>query len=192
MTLGSEITIALPSLLVALLTLVAGWFVTYRFTYNWAIRQRRRESLLLAATSELYSAYGEFFIAWKLWNSFIDRAEASFDEKRWELLEKAAKAEASTESIVLKIVTELPVSSEEAQALGKFRQAFQSLREAMLDNKKLSWSTSEDPHYIAFKKLSCQVASMLQTRREPKPPCWKKAAENHSVATSNRWEGKWY
>jgi len=188
--LQSELLKGIPSLLGALLTLFAGWFVTQKITYKWAIRQRRRESLL-AATSQLQSAYGEFFIAWKLWDPLVDKGDASFDEKRWELLQKAASAEATAESTILKIVTELPLSPEEVEALGKFRQAFQSLREAIRHNKKLGWSSSEDPDYVAFKRLTCRAAAMIQTGQETKPPHWKKAVENHSVATSNRWEGNW-
>jgi hypothetical protein len=194
MNVGPILTMALPSLLVALLTVAAGWLVTHRLTYRWAIRQRRQESLL-GATSQFYSAYGEFFTAWKLWNR-LDKSDPSFVEKRWQILQKAASAEASTESIILKIVTELPLSSVEVEDLGRFRQGFQSLREAIREDKPLDWLHSEAPPYVAFKRLSCRVAAMLQTGRDKKArrseKAVEKAVDNHSAATSNRWDKIWF
>jgi hypothetical protein len=91
MNFESELIKALPSLLVALLTVAAGWLVTQRLTYRWAIRQRRQESLL-GATSQFYLAYGEFVAAWKLWNR-LDKSDPSFVERHWEILQKAASAD---------------------------------------------------------------------------------------------------
>ena len=180
---------ALMNLLVALLTLGAGWVVGQRLSFRWAIRQKKRESLL-AATNQFHAAYGEFFVAWKLWNR-LDRDDPSYTERRWQLLQQAAHAEASTESILLKIVTEIRISAEEVQNLGRFRQAFQSLRQAIRDNERLDWPSSQHPQYVAFKKLSCRVAYLLQTG-DTQTPDWNIAAKNHLEATSNSWEGKWW
>jgi len=178
------------NLLVTLLTLGAGWIVGQRLSFQWAIRQKRRESLL-AATSVFHEAYGEFFVAWKLWNR-LDHDDRSYSERRWQLLQQAAHAEASAESILLKVVTEIRLSDDEVQDLGRFRQAFQSLRQAIRDNKPLHWPSSQDPQYVAFKKLSCRVAYLLQTGQDTRTPDWNIAADNHLKATSNSWEGKWW
>lgn len=185
-----EVTKALSNLVVALVTLGAGWVVGQRLSYRWAIRQKKRESLL-AATNQFHSAYGEFFTAWKLWNR-LDRNDPSFTERRWQLLQQAAHAEANAESILLKVVSELRLSDEEVQDLGRFRQAFQSLRQAIRDNKPLAWSSSQDPQYVAFKKLACRMAYLLQTGQDTKAPDWQVASTNHLKATSNQWEGSWW
>ena len=181
---------AFMNLLVALLTLGAGWLVGQRLSYRWAIRQKKRE-FLLAATNQFHAAYGEFFITWKLWNR-LDRNDPSYAERRWQLLQQAAHAEASAESILLKVVTEIRISDDVVQDLGRFRQAFQSLRQAIRDNKPLDWPSSEHPQYVAFKKLSCRVAHLLETGQDTKAPDWNVAADNHLKATSNSWEGKWW
>ena len=103
----SEVVKTLLNLAVAMLTLGAGWFVGQSITYRWAIRQKKRE-LLLAATNQFDAAYGEFFVAMKLWNR-LDQNDPSYSERRWQLLQQAAHSEASAESILLKILTEVPV-----------------------------------------------------------------------------------
>jgi hypothetical protein len=101
-------------------------------------------------------------------------------------------AEAIAESILLKAVTELDLSREEVADPGRFRQAFQSLRQAIRDDRNLGWLSADDPRYVAFKKLSCKVACLLQTGHEYTVPRWDKATENHRIATSNRWESDWF
>ena len=49
MDLKSEMVKAFLNLGVAMLTLGAGWLVGQRLTYRWAIRQKKRELLLVAA-----------------------------------------------------------------------------------------------------------------------------------------------
>src|SRR3954463_10798929 len=44
------------------------WGVGYRLTFVWEDRKRRRESDI-AAVETFYRLYGEFFAAWKLWDS---------------------------------------------------------------------------------------------------------------------------
>lgn len=185
-----EILKALLNLSVALLTLGAGWFVGQHLTYRWTIRQKKRE-LLLAATNQFHAAYGEFFIVWKLWNRLQDD-NPSYADKQWQLLQQAARAEASAESILLKVVTELSVSGQDVELLGRFRQAFQSLRQAIRDDVKLDWQSAQHPQYVAFKTLSCRVANLLGSSDYKKAPQWKKAVENHLIATSNQWESNWW
>jgi hypothetical protein len=185
-----EVVKTLLNLAVAMLTLGAGWFVGQSITYGWAIRQKKRE-LLLAATNQFDAAYGEFFVAMKLWNR-LDKNDPSYSERRWQLLQQAAHSEASAESILLKILTEMPVSRRDVDDLGRFRQAFQSLRQAIREDKKLEWFSSHHPQYVAFKQLSCRVACLLQTEQNSKAPNSSEAAANHLIATSNEWESNWW
>jgi hypothetical protein len=186
-----EVVKTLLNLAVAMLTLGAGWLVGQSITYRWAIRQKKRE-LLLAATNRFDAAYGEFFVASKLWNRLDKNDDSLYAERRWQVLQQAAHAEANTESIILKIVTEIPVSRRDVDDLGKFRQAFQSLRQAIREDKKLDWFSSQHPQYLAFKQLSCRVACLLQTEQDSKAPNWSEAASNHLLATSNQWESNWW
>jgi len=187
---SAELAKVLSSVAVALVTLSAGWIVGQRLSFRWNIRQKQRE-FFLAATNQFHAAYGEFFAVWKLWNR-LDPDDHEFATKRWELLQRAAKAEATTESILLKIVTELRVSEKEAEDLGRFRQAFQSLRQSIRDSKPLDWNSSEDPRYAAFKRLSCETALLLQEHKQDEPPGLDHATKNHRTATSNRWENNWW
>ena len=50
-----------------LVLLVLTWLIGQRLSYEWGVRQKRRE-LQLASLQEFYGAYGEFFAVWKLWN----------------------------------------------------------------------------------------------------------------------------
>jgi hypothetical protein len=186
----SETVKSLLNLGVAMLTLGAGWLVGQFIAYRWAIRQKKRE-LLLVATNQLYAAYGEFFVVWKLWN-LLGKSDSSYADRRWQLLQQAAHAEASAESILLKIVTEFSVSGHEAQDLGRFRQAFQSLRRAIRKDEKLDWHSAQHPQYVAFKQLSCRVACLLQSRQDSKAPDWRKAAMNHLLATSHVSQSNWW
>jgi uncharacterized protein with ACT and thioredoxin-like domain len=57
---------AVPTLGVALLTLLLGWLVGTRITSRWEEDKKRRE-LRLEALSRFYELYGEFYAVWKLW-----------------------------------------------------------------------------------------------------------------------------
>ena len=80
---------AIPSLVVALITLTLGWFVGSRISNHWTLIQRRKE-LDLETAQTFHKLYGEFFALWKLWNYFIHDigAEALPEASRWELLNR--------------------------------------------------------------------------------------------------------
>jgi hypothetical protein len=184
---------ALKSLLtlgVSTVTLALGWGFGQWFSYLWNVRQRRRE-IQLSVSQEFYSAYGEFFAVWKLWNR-EDRTSASFDERRWELHKRAAAAEANIEGMLVKLSNELRLAPTEITALGRFRQGFQQLRQAIRSGSTLAWSTSDHTEYVAFKRLTSQVAAILAGNWPMKPPPASKAASQLMEITANRWERVWF
>ena len=75
-------------------TVLLAWAVGNRLSARWAMRQKRREETRVAA-NEFYRLYGEFFAVWKLWNYSLDDTDYSDKTaQRWELLKRAAAAEA--------------------------------------------------------------------------------------------------
>ena len=172
-----------------LVVLALGWFFGQRFTYLWNVRQKRRE-FQLAASQQFYAAYGEFFAVWKLWNR-LDRGTASFDERRWELHKRAAAAEAIIEGTFVKLSSEIALNSDDIQMLGRFRQGFQHLREAIRENYTLPWSSSEHPEYKAFKTLAVRFAALLGSTWPVHSPSCERAACQLMRITSNEWKAKW-
>jgi hypothetical protein len=68
-SLADEFVNAIPTAVVALGTLAAGWLVTQRISTKWDLYRRRRE-LDLTAVTQFYATYGEFFVIWKIWDNF--------------------------------------------------------------------------------------------------------------------------
>lgn len=175
--------------LASLLTVLLGWFVGQRLTFEWNVRQKRRE-LQLAATQQFYAAYGEFFVVWKLWNR-LDHAGASFEDRRWELHKRSAAAEAIVEGIQVKLSSELCLSDDQICHLGRFRQAFQLLREVIRENQILPWTSSEQSVYKCFKELAVKMAALLASDWPKTPPTNERAANQLLTITSDRWAGEW-
>jgi hypothetical protein len=183
---------AIPTLAIALLTLLLGWFVGSRISSHWTLRQRRKE-LDLEAARNLHSLYGEFFAVWKLWNYYIrDIGPDVFPEaSRWELLDRACTAEAGVESMFVRLASERKLSSSEIEVLGKFRQAYQQLRETIRSNKALKWDWHDHPHYRAFKQLGPKVAFIVLSDNYQKPEDASGCVQALKEITDNKWEGIW-
>ena len=177
------------SLLVALVTLAIGWVIGQRLTYRWNIRQKRRE-FQLSATQQFYAAYGEFFAVWKLWNR-LEPEDKLREERRWELHKRAAAAEAIIEGTLVKLASELALDGPQLTTLGRFRQSFQQLRQAIRKNRALDWTYAEHPEYKAFKELATRVAALLSADWWSKPPTDDRAANQLIEITSNSWEKNW-
>lgn len=144
-----ELLKAVLSIIVAIITLSFGWLVGQRLTVYWAIRQKRRE-LELSAVNEFYRLYGEFFAVWKLWSYYLGFAWADDnlrfpDVTRWELLQRASAAEGALESLFVKLSSERKLFDEDIEVLGRFRQAYQTLRESIRDNENLGWYSQNHP-----------------------------------------------
>ena len=150
---------SIPTLVVALITLGCGWLIGQRVTAEWNMRQKKKE-LDLQTAQEFTSLYGEFFAVWKLWNYYIRDigAQALPGASRWELLQRASKAEAAMEGIFVRLASQRRLLENEIKLLQQFRQIYQSLREAIRDDQPLIWDSSDHPQYLAFKRLATGVA----------------------------------
>jgi hypothetical protein len=171
-----------------LAVLLAG-LIGNRLSAKWAWRQKRREQAQ-AAADQLFRLYGEFFAVWKLSNYELRQPVADAG-KRFSLLERAAAAEGSMESLLVKIACERRLTSDEIRTLGCFRQGYQRLRQMIRDGKPLKWNYSEHPEYLAFKRLSASVTRICTTIDEGDPPSTAAAREQLEAITSNEWENKW-
>jgi len=183
---------ALPNLIVAAATgvvaaIVGGWLAVY-----WNTRQKQRE-LDLSTAENFHRLYGEFFAVWKLWNYLIRDvgAEALPGASRWELLKRATDAEAGVEAILGILASQRSLEPQAVEDLGKFRQAFQSLRETIRDGEPLEWNESSDPHYQSFKKLATSVAALIHSGRRARSDTAHKRSDSWREITSNRWEDHW-
>jgi hypothetical protein len=185
-----ELTKAGLTLIVSTVTLVLGWQFGQRLTYRWNVKQKRRE-VQLSVSQAFYSAYGEFFAVWKLWNR-ADRNAPDFEPRGWELHKRAAAAEATVEAMLVKFSTEQPLTSSQIRILGSFRQAFQQLRQAIRNNKLLPWNSSSQPEYVAFKTLACEVATLLNAEWTDNRPVARDASNQLKEITSNEWEHLWF
>lgn len=191
MTLQDIIKSAIGPIIGALLA----WFVGYWLAARWSLWQKRRE-LALTAAKDFYRAYGEFFAVGKLWAYSLKQLKDECpDESRWQLLQRATAAEAQIESLLIQLTAERTLSKQEREDAGKLRQAFQSLREAIRDNRSMAWYGADDPHYIALKALSCRVAHLIADTHQVKVPNHEEAWQALREVTANReadwWKGWW-
>lgn len=191
-SLQQEIIKALISVIVAIVTLSFGWLVGHRLTAYWAIRQKRKE-LELSAVNEFYKLYGEFFAVWKLWAYYVHSAkELSIPETiRWELLQRASIAEGSLESIFVKLASEHRLPDRDIETLGRFRQAYQQLRESIRDNKDIGWFHQDHPEYLSFKRLAYLTGCIIVSDRRRRRRVREQMAHVLEQITSNRWETRW-
>jgi hypothetical protein len=192
MDLADALNKALPDLIVAAATgvlaaIVGAWLALY-----WNTRQKQRE-LDLSNAENFHRLYGEFFAVWKLWNYLIrDVGERELPgASRWELLRRATDAEAGVEAILGMLASQRSLEPEVVADLGKFRQAFQSLRETIRDGRPLEWNESSDPYYLSFKELATSVAALIHSGRRARSLSARKRATAWLEVTSNRWEGHW-
>jgi hypothetical protein len=154
---------------------IFAWLIGTQIAYYWDDIKRRREADL-AARTEFYSVYGKFFSTWKLWDTHQSRSHIEVPEQlQWELLTQAETAEAGFESLLLKLASERHLSDQDVRLLACFRQAYQSLRERIRDNKRLEWWAMDKrqdrtgfKQYQTFKALAEYFASLLATDQTPR------------------------
>lgn len=172
-----------------LLAAIAG----QRLSAYWAVRQKRRE-LALSAANEFYRLYGEFFAVWKLWSyaaKSATRAE-ELEPTRWALLQRATTAEAGVEALLVKLAAERPMTRCDLEIAGRFRQAYQMLRQVIKNRQPLDWYAGEHPQYHAYKALACNVAHLIATSDRSKLPTSSDARSSLLEITSNKWENRWW
>lgn len=182
-----EIFTAALDLVVAVIALIIFRSVGKRLVIYWDLRQKQRENDL-AAAQEFHRLYSEFLAVWKLWNNYLE-ISPSVVEGRKELLFRACTAEGELESLFVRLASSRKLDEEQIGLLGRFRQGYQSLREAISDGKALDWRASSDPKYIAFKKLATGVALLIVSEQQPADSVARAAALIR--ITSNEWERNW-
>src|SRR5260370_36078896 len=102
-----------------IITAALAYLIGNRLTAYWVGRQKRRE-FTLSATNEFHKLYGEFFSTWKLWNYSLHKGSVSLPEhSQWELLKRAAEAEAGIESIFVRLASERKLDATAVETLGK-------------------------------------------------------------------------
>jgi hypothetical protein len=150
------------NLAIGLVTLLLTWLVGQRVLSFWEAKKKRKE-LDIALVVQFQNLYGEYKIVWRLWKIFqaSDHVFSSPDHTRWNLIERATRAEGSIEAMLLKLAVERELVHEEIRALGLFRQAYQSLREGILDSESLDYPW-DSPEYLLFNELSIEVAHILE------------------------------
>jgi hypothetical protein len=188
-----EFTHKVPDLLSNLITLLLGWIVGQRLTVYWNVKQKRKEMQMIAA-EKFQGLYGEFFSVWKLWNYYIrDIGPSAFpNASRWELLNRVSIAESSMEALFVRLSTDKTLNDSEIIILSRFRQAYQSLREAIRDNQALKWESSNQPEYIEFKTLAVKVAYIiLSDQKITDQDVDRKVDTLLKITNSAKWEGNW-
>lgn len=186
MTVSSILLETVGPLIAAALALLVG----HPVAAWWSAKQKRRE-MTLSAALEFHRLYGEFFAVWKLWEFARKEKDADFRERRWTLMNRAAAAEAGMESLFVRLATERSLSEYETESLGKFRQAFQQLREAVRDDRSLGWSMSEYKPYAAFKSLATITADLVARSDRSRAPTVFEAQKALATITANMWEPVW-
>jgi hypothetical protein len=187
LNLQQEIIRALINIIIVIITLGISWLIGHRLTVYWAIRQKRRE-LELTVENEFYKLYGEFFSVWKLWAYCVSpRKGLKVSEMtRWSLLERACAAEGALEAIFVKLSSERTLSEFDIEILGRFRQAYQQLRESIRDNKDIGWWSHDQIEYSSFKRLAYLTACVITSRR-----LRKHKGDVLIKITNNTWEENW-
>jgi hypothetical protein len=172
---------------------ILAWALGNRISAKWSLWQKRREQAQTAA-NEFYRLYGEFFSIWKLWNYSLRQSNDAnkWEERQWDLLKRAAAAEAGIEALMVKIASERFLTEGEIKTLGCFRQGYQQLRESIRDRRKLDWPSSDCPEYLAFKRLASNVAGLASTVDSGSPLSRQTSQHSLEVITSNRWEVTWF
>jgi len=185
-----ELLKAFLNLVVMWTTLGLGWLVGLRLSAYWNLKQKQRE-FDLASANEFHKLYGEFFAIWRLWNFAIQQARDASAIDRSKIFERACAAEGQVESLFVRLASTRLLTPEQTAMLGRFRQGYQSLRQAVLDGRAIAWHSSSHPEYVAFKTLTTQVAILIAGSGVSDSGAGARAAALLKV-TSNEWEGKWF
>ena len=180
----------LPKIVSASILLGLTWAVGNRIAAKWNLYQKQWE-LDRSAARDFQLLYGEFFALWKMWN-FVHRmpeADDSRNSSRWEVLKRAADAEGKLESLLVRLSCDPELEDNEIEALGIFRQLYQTLRKCIRDNIVLSWTSSEHPDYVQFKRLAARIALLIL--RDPRLKTDAGLAARHLIdITANHWESQ--
>lgn len=188
-----ELIKALYASIPAVVAVLTTGLVGAGLTFLWSLQLKRRE-LDLAAAKRFHELYGEFFAVWKLWNYYVrDVGPGRFPEAcRWKLLERACAAESGVEATLVELCSKRRLSPSTIEDLGRFRQVYQKLREAIRDNRPVDWDWSDHDEYKMFKHLAPRVAHLIRTGRKTRGWRAERGAKVWLDVTSNRFEDFWF
>jgi hypothetical protein len=166
-------------------TALAAWLVGTRISFGCDEVERQRDSDM-AALQLSYESHGRFFAAWRMWAVYMrstssgQRGFPASDPKAWEVLQTVEEAESGFETILVELASEFTHTDRDRQLFAAFRQAGQSLREAVREGKDLTWKAQrsspgdivnpnperdlEFRQYRAFKALCEYVAGARADR----------------------------
>jgi hypothetical protein len=140
----------LAAVITVISTTLLAWLIGTRVSYGWDEVKRRRECDL-AALNSFYRCYGTYFSAWKMWEIYLANSAVKEgerfpvnDEMAWNILREAENAAIGFEAILVRLVSEYASFQEDQFLLASFREAAQSLREAIRDGRSLTWKAQ--PH----------------------------------------------
>lgn len=178
--------------------LIVAWFIASRLIASCARRQKQKE-FDTANAQQFHTAYMDFFAIWKLWNHYLDHGENELPDhgeyeiphaSRWELLTRTYIAEGTLEAVFLKVTSARKLTPASIELLGRFRQAFHTLGQAITSNKPLNWKDAEHPDYLIFKRLASGAAAIIAGET-----LGAQATDLRSDAfrqiTSGRWDKTW-
>jgi hypothetical protein len=132
--------------------------------------------------------YGEFKELVKIWRLVKMAPSATQEEERWSLLKRASALESKSEALVLRLTSERRLTKEQLEKLGLFRQAMQTIRESIRDNKDCPLG-SRNIEYRLLNRLAPEVLSMVAAKPEEILAEEAKTQLSNVVAvTSKRWQ----
>lgn len=189
---------AVVAIFVAFASLGVAWFILQRLIDYWMAWEKEKQSDS-SNLREFRFAYAAFCEIRKLWDYYLEHGDNELSDSsgselphaaRWELLRRAYEAEGTIEALFLRLTAGGKLSPGEVELLGRFRQGFQSLGEAIRNNKPLKWKDPEHTEYLAFKRLASGV-EMLIAGKNPAARLGEERAEAYRVVASNQWERVW-
>lgn len=147
--------------IVAVVTIAVTYGLGRLFTDKWDLHQKRREQNLESVRA-LHDLYGEFKEVLKIWRVAKDKKKpiSISSEERWDLLKRACSVEGKTEALVMRLAAERNLGDDQPEQIGMFRQAIQSLRQSIRDDKS-SPLGDRGVEYDLMNELAPRVSSIV-------------------------------
>lgn len=156
------------SLIGPLLGLLVTVLVLNQLSTKWTIHQKKKE-MVISTLNDLYKLYGEIVSIVKLYRKLEFYDDTIYKEAKdkkeimKKIVEETYNIEGKWEANPVKIASEKELNDTELEILGRFRQAYQSIREHIERDEKVPWSRSDESEYLTFKRLTYLVARIIQS-----------------------------
>jgi hypothetical protein len=181
------------SAIVTVGALLLTWFGGQKILDQWDLRKKRKE-IDIQTAQRFHELVGEWKAVWRAWQ-FLKKTPpkgspiVASPTARWDLFDRAAKAEGGIEAILLRLSIERQLCGCERKQLGLFRQSFQQLREAIRDDKGLAWNRGSKEYWFAH-ELAIRVSLIIE-REPPQKPLTatdgKHQLEDILAVTGTKW-----